>query len=131
MSAMVSNLFTGESCMRWTLFIWLRAERLKNVLDWDERYDRLIDQIEPIRFTFKDDNQKEHIGVSAQKVLSLLDDLEITDSGIVEGSEDTFYSVAYNELTTLLIRKVKKQQSEIKSLQERLERLEKIVEGLI
>ena len=64
-------------------------------------------------------------------MLSLLDDLEITDSGIVEGSEDTFYSVAYNELTTLLIRKVKKQQSEIKSLQERLERLEKIVEGLI
>lgn len=106
-------------------------ERLKNVLAWDERYDRLIDQIEPIRFTFKDDNQKEHIGVSAQKVLSLLDDLGITDSGIVEGSEDTFYSVAYNELTTLLIRKVKKQQSEIKSLQERLERLEKIVEGLI
>lgn len=106
-------------------------ERLKNVLDWDERYDRLIDQIEPIRFTFKDDNQKEHIGVSAQKVLSLLDDLGITDCGIVEGSEDAFYSVAYNELTTLLIRKVKKQQAEINSLQERLERLEKIVEGLI
>lgn len=106
-------------------------ERLKNVLAWDERYDRLIDQIEPIRFTFKDDSEKAHIGVSAQKVLSLLDDLGIADCGIVEGSEDAFYSVAYNELTTLLIRKVKKQQSEIKSLQERMERLEKIVEGLI
>ena len=105
-------------------------ERLKNVLEWDERYDELIDYIEPIRFTFKDDSKKEHIGVSAQKVLSLLDDLGITDSGIIRGSEDTFYSVAYNELTTLLIGKVKRQQKKIDELEARISRLETLMEGV-
>lgn len=105
-------------------------ERLKNVYEWDDRYDKLIDQIEPIRFSFKDNCKKEHIGVSAQKVLSLLSDLGISNSGIVEGSEDTFYSVAYNELTTLLIRKVKQQQKKIDDLEARISRLEKLMEGV-
>lgn len=107
-------------------------ERLKNIVEWDGRYDRLLDCLEPILFSFKSDaTGKKHIGVSAQKVLETLDDLGITDSGIVDGGEDIYYSVAYNELTTLLINKVKRQQEEIDYLKNRLARLEKIVEGLI
>lgn len=101
-------------------------ERLKDIDEWDDRYDRLLDELEPIQFRFKDEPEgRKHVGVSAQKVLKALDDIGIPDSGIVEGDQSGYYSVAYNELTTLLIRKVKQQQQEIDDLKDRIERIER------
>lgn len=116
--------------MKATAFQNTSDERYKDIEEWDDRYDQLIDRIEPILFKWKNSREKtRHIGVSAQKVKAALDSLGITDSGIVSGSEESSYLVAYNELTTLLIGKVKQQQRQINDLEERLSRIEKILEG--
>lgn len=115
--------------MKATSFQNTSDERYKDIEEWDDRYDQLIDRIEPIRFKWKNSKEKtRHIGVSAQKVKAALEDLGITDSGIVGGSEESSYLVAYNELTTLLIGKVKRQQKKIDELEERISRLEKLME---
>lgn len=119
----------ANGVMKATSFQNTSDERYKDIEEWDDRYDQLIDRIEPIRFRWKNSKEKtRHIGVSAQKVKAALEDLGITDSGIVGGSEESSYLVAYNELTTLLIGKVKRQQKKIDELEERISRLEKLME---
>lgn len=119
----------SSGAMKATAFQNISDERRKDVEEWDDRYDHVLDEIEPIRFRWKDKKDSaDHIGVSAQKVLEALRSLGIIDSGIVSGSEESTYMVGYNELTTLLIRKVKQQQKKIDSLGQRIARLEKLLE---
>ena len=100
-------------------------ENLKNFYGWDERYDRLIDLIEPALFTWKTDNvAHKHIGVSAQKLRTALSQLGITDSGAV-ASDEGGLNVNYTDLSMLLFRRVKEQQARIDDLEERIAALER------
>lgn len=103
-------------------------ERLKDIYDWDTRYDALLEKISPIIFKWKYRNDtKKYIGFSAQKVRDAIDDIGITDSGIVN-KEGSFYSLDYNSLFSLMLGKVKQQQKKIDSLEQRIARLEKLLE---
>lgn len=100
-------------------------ERLKNIWEWDDRYDALLDEIEPILYTWKqgDDTEQKHIGVSAQKMQKALNDAGVSDSGIVT-SNDGNLAVSYTDLSMLLMKRVKDQQKRIDDLETRLARLE-------
>lgn len=105
-------------------------ERLKNIHEWDDRYDLILDAISPILYGMKGgDDTKNHIGFSAQKVQKAISDLGIEDSGIVTDG-GMYLSLDYNSIFTLLVNKVKKQQKKIDELEARITRLETLMEGI-
>ena len=103
-------------------------ERLKNIWQWDSRYDTILDNIEPVLFTWKTgrDTSAKHIGVSAQKLQAALSNAGITDSGMVTDVENQL-AVNYNDINMLLLKRVQEQQRKIDSLEARLERLEALL----
>lgn len=102
-------------------------ERLKDFEEWDERYDHILDDIEPKIFSWKKDEKKrKHIGYSAQEVQKVIADLGIDDCGIVN-DEDTYLSLTYNDLNLLMLHKQKKK---IEALESRIDALERTVEEL-
>lgn len=108
-------------------FVQNSDERLKNFSDWDDRYDELLEAIEPRIFEWKSRTGRKHIGVSAQKTRQALEDAGITDSGIVNGeeTEDKYLSVDYNSIMMLAVKKIKDQQRQIDALMARLDALER------
>lgn len=104
-------------------------ERLKDFQEWDERYDDILDNVEPQLYTWKENPDKRvHVGLSAQKLKKAIEDEGITDSGIV--TEDEYLSIAYTELPLLMLRKIKKQQETIETLEAKVETLERRLEAL-
>ena len=101
-------------------------ERDKDIKEWDDRYIDVLDDIEPILFTWKGDEEP-HIGYSAQRVQKALDKHGV--DGFVRDA-DGHLALNYQELAVLLHVKVRKQQEEIISLTERLTRAERIIEKL-
>ncbi len=103
-------------------------ERLKNIWQWDERYDTILDSIEPILYTWKTgrDTKVKHIGVSAQRLQTALSNAGIADSGMVTDVENQL-AVNYNDINMLLLKRVQEQQRKIKALEARLERLEALL----
>lgn len=111
-------------------------ERLKNIKPYNDKYDALLDVLEPIIYTWKDrPDGAEYVGLGARKTAALIDDLGIEKSGFVGIGEndkgEEVYGIDYNELSVMLLHKVKKQQEEIDTLKAqldavltRLERLE-------
>ena len=103
-------------------------ERIKDIQEWDDRYDLILDAISPILYSMKSgDDTKNHIGFSAQKVQKAISDLGIENSGIVTDG-GIYLSLDYNSLFSLLVNKVKKQQEKIDELEQRISRLEKLME---
>ena len=103
-------------------------ERLKDIHEWDDRYDLILDAISPILYSMKEgDDTKDHIGFSAQKVQKVISDLGIEDSGIVTDG-GVYLSLDYNSLFSLMANKIKKQQKKIDELEQRISRLEKLME---
>jgi len=104
-------------------------ERLKDFQEWDDRYDNILDNVEPQLYTWKGKEDKRvHVGLSAQKLKKAIEDEGITDSGIV--TEDEYLSIAYTELPLLMLRKIKKQQETIETLEAKVETLERKIEAL-
>lgn len=104
-------------------------ERLKDFQEWDERYDGILDNVEPQLYTWKENPDKRvHVGLSAQKLKKAIEDEGITESGIV--TEDEYLSIAYTELPLLMLRKIKKQQETIETLEAKVETLERKLEAL-
>ena len=101
-------------------------ERDKDIKEWDDRYIDVLDDIEPILFTWKGDEDS-HIGYSAQRVQKALDKHGV--DGFVRDAEGHL-ALNYQELAVLLHAKVRKQQEEIISLTERLKRAERTIEKL-
>lgn len=101
-------------------------ERDKNIKEWDDRYLDVLDDIEPILYTWKG-SEEPHIGYSAQRVQKALDKHGV--SGFVRDAEGHL-ALNYQELAVLLHAKVKRQQEEITSLTERLTRAERTIEKL-
>lgn len=100
-------------------------ENLKNIFEYDLRYDTLIDRLEPIVYTWKDSaSNKQHVGLGARKTKKLLDELKLTDSGFVgidldEDGNET-YSIDYSELSVMLLHTVQTLKAKIEELERRL-----------
>lgn len=111
-----------------------------------ENIPDIIDQIRPVTFVFSErDDNKTHIGLIAQDVEQVLKDNAMDDYGIVYKFKDEFdeagiwykrdsYAIRYNEFVPLLIDKCQKQQKQIdeqqnkiNDLEERLARLEALI----
>lgn len=111
-------------------------ENLKDITPYDDRYDDLLDVLEPILYTWKSHpDGARYVGLGARKTAKLLEDCGIENSGFVGINQDEdgneIYSIDYNELSTMLLHKVQKQQEEINELKttltdvlKRLKRLE-------
>ena len=111
-------------------------ENLKNIAPYDDKYDDLLDVLEPVLYTWKSHPEgARYVGLGARKTAKLLKECGIENSGFVGINQDEdwneIYSIDYNELSTMLLHKVQKQEKRIKELEntlndvlERLKRLE-------
>ena len=104
--------------------------RRKSVLDWDDRFDVLIDKLRPVLFDWKERKADDyhHIGLIAQDVEKEMRALGLEDC-IVHTAKDGEKSIAYSEVSTLLLKKVQQQQTKIDALEERIARLEALIGG--
>ena len=101
-------------------------ERLKNVLEWDDRYLDALDEIEPVLFRWIKGDSGIYAGFVAQQVKQALEKHGLNSIGIVGDGEHL--TLHYDSIFTLLMAKVKRQQKKIDDLEKRLERLEKLCE---
>lgn len=74
-------------------------------------------EIKPVRFRFKEDDEKEHFGFIAQDVQKVLPDA-------VSEDENGYLSLSYQELIAPLYALVQSQQKQIENLEARLKALE-------
>lgn len=100
-------------------------ERLKNVIEWDDRYIDALDDIEPVLYRWVSGDSGVYAGFIAQRVKQALKSHGLDPSGIVEDGENL--TLHYDSIFSLLTAKVKRQQNKIEDLEKRLERLEKIL----
>ena len=96
-------------------------ERLKNFSDDIEiDFDKLLN-IKKKYFTWKDDDGKQHIGTSAQDIQEIYPEL------VTENIETGYLSVDYAKLSIIALAAIDKLANKQKDLEERLERLEKMI----
>ena len=89
--------------------------RLKNVESYVSGGLIIVNNLTPIKYTWKDKNSsKLHIGLSAQEVLKYVPEA-------VYGSEETKYGVSYGKLVPVLIDAVKELTTRIEELENQLE----------
>jgi hypothetical protein len=89
------------------------------------RIENALDKVSALNgYTFnrttEEDNEKKYVGVIAQEVLEVLPEA-------VHKNHDGIYSVAYGNLTALLIEALKEERQKREALEQRLERLEKLL----
>lgn len=101
-------------------------ERLKDVIEWDDRYIDALDDIEPVLYRWASGDSGVYAGFIAQRVKKALEAHGLDPSGIVEDGESL--TLHYDSIFSLLTAKVKKQQKKIEDLETRLARLEKLCE---
>ncbi len=95
----------------------------------------IVDNLIPVSYRLKDDpDGRIHYGFIAQDVEEALiaNEVDTDQIGLVRFDADrdgskTNYSLAYDELIPILTEKIKKQQDQIDSLQDRLDRLERMM----
>lgn len=96
--------------------------RTKNVFEWDDRQDKIIDLLEPVLYQFKNLDGT-HTGFIAQDVQKILDDLGIKDSGLVT-DDGEYMRLSYQDIIALLVKRTQRQQKKIDELEKRLSKLE-------
>lgn len=101
-------------------------ENLKNIWPYETAYDDVLDELEPISFTWKEDDTSQHVGLGARRTRQLLEEHGIDNAGFVVDRND-IYSINYSELSVMLLKRVQDQTKQIKDLSERLERLEALL----
>lgn len=103
-------------------------EHLKNIEKYDPKYDAVLDELEPICFTWKDSEDKtQHVGLGARRTKEILEKHGLDNSGLVCVGDNDMHSISYNELTAMLLKRVQDQQKTINDLTARLERLEALL----
>ena len=101
-------------------------ERLKNIKEWDDRYDDLLNALDPILYSRKNDEEGNiQIGFSAQATQAALEELGIEGSGIVRENKDGYLGISYTDFIPLLVKRVKEQENRINVLEARLSALER------
>lgn len=124
----VKGIYT-DSKISCTTLTQRSDERLKDFRPWDDRYDEILNLVEPQLYTWKEGTDRTvHVGLSAQKLKKAIEDCGITDSGIV--ADEEYLAIAYMEIPLLMMRKVKKQQDTIADLENRIRALERRLESL-
>lgn len=109
-------------------------EKLKNVYPYEEKYDDLIDELEPISYTWKEfPGGEKYIGLGARKTKALLEKHGIENSGFIdvhkEEDKEEVYSIDYSELSVMLLHKVQQQEKRIKELENTLSEILKRLEA--
>ena len=121
----VDTTYPGDGVIRCRTLTQTSDERLKDVLEWDDRYIDALDDIEPVLYKWINGESGVHAGFIAQKVKQALEEHGLDPIGIVEDGE--YLTLHYDSIFSLLMAKVKRQQKKIEDLETRLERLEKIL----
>jgi hypothetical protein len=122
----VDDTNPGDGNIRCKTLTQTSDERLKNVLEWDDRYLEVLDEIEPVLYRWVNGESGVHAGFIAQKVKQALENHGLDSFGIVEGGD--YLTLHYDSIFSLLMAKVQRQQKKIDDLEKRLERLEKLCE---
>ena len=113
----LSYWFIGYGLMYGSSNGWIATSdiRLKNVESYVSGGLIIVNNLTPIKYTWKDKNSsKLHIGLSAQEVLKYVPEA-------VYGSEETKYGVSYGKLVPVLIDAVKELTTRIEELENQLE----------
>lgn len=110
-------------------------EHLKNIYPYEDKYDELIEALEPISYTWKDHpDGARYVGLGARKTKTLLEKLGVENSGFVdvhkEEDKEDVYSIDYSELSVMLLHKVQQQEKRIKELENTLSDVLKHLEAL-
>ena len=88
--------------------------RLKNVTGSITNALATVNKLNAIRYTWKDkEDDKEHIGFSAQEVLELVPEA-------VYGSEETEYGISYGKLVPVLVEAIKELTAEVEALKKKI-----------
>lgn len=109
-----------------TQFVSTSDENLKNIFKYDSAYDKALDELEPVSFTWREDDTRQHVGLGARHTQQILEKYKIENAGFVEESGGV-YGVNYQELSVMLLKRVQDQTKQIKDLSARLERLEALL----
>ena len=106
--------------------------RLKQDIDnVSDSYLVILDKLSVKTFKFKDDTEHTKVGLIAQDVQEVLDDLRLTDSDIVHEIDDGYLGVNYQQLTTLLIPAYQNLKKEHEELKQEVRALTRLVNELI
>ena len=109
-----------------TQFVSTSDENLKNIFKYNSAYDKALDELEPVSFTWREDDTRQHVGLGARHTQQILEKYKIENAGFVEESGGV-YGVNYQELSVMLLKRVQDQTKQIKDLSARLERLEALL----
>lgn len=102
-------------------------ENLKNIWEYEAAYDDALDDLEPISYTWReDDDTSQHVGLGARHTRRILEEHGLYNAGLVVDRND-LYSINYAELSVMLLKRVQDQTKQIKDLSARLERLEALL----
>ena len=123
----VCDVYTNKT-LYYMYLVQNSDERKKNIVEWDDRYNDIIDDIKLIEFSWKNGDDKLHVGMSAQQIQSLLDYRGINNSGLVTGGENL--AIEYNGIVALLVKRVQEQTKKIMEQEEKIMQLEKRLETL-
>lgn len=94
--------------------------RLKHsVAALDERYEAFFDRLSPVSYRYNDQPEQERVGFVAQEVRQALAAAGITDSALVSEDSEGMLSIAYTELTGLLVHEVQRLRREVEALKEK------------
>jgi len=117
----VDDTNPGDGNIRCKTLTQTSDERLKNIIDWDDRYFDALEDIEPVLYKWVNGDSGIHAGFIAQQVKQALEKHGLDPSGIVGDGE--YLTLHYDSIFTLLL---KRQQKKIEDMEKRLERLEKL-----
>lgn len=105
-------------------------ERKKNIEECDENVDALVQELKPIKFTWKDSaDKKTHFGLGAQTTERLLKEHDLEDAALVQHIDDN-YGINYSELAPMLLVALQKDREKINELEDRIAKLEALVAQL-
>lgn len=95
-------------------------EHQKNIRAYESAYDDIIDDLEPITYTWKDDaDTSEHVGLGARKTRAILDAHGLENAGFAHDIGGT-YMINYNELTVMLLKRVQDLTKRVEELEAQL-----------
>lgn len=104
-------------------------ERLKDIRHWDDTYDDVLMDLEPIRYTWKDGDENEiHVGVGAQTTQRIFAEHGLGDTRIVIEANNRL-NVNYQEFHAMEIASIQRNRQLIKSLQEEIGSLKNMIYG--